>query len=83
MPVKEELPGSKLRGDISFQSKANELPQSTTQVLINIHTFAFKSSPIYRSIPFHLGTESPVEEQGGEEAAVRLLQNSASPRVGT
>lgn len=66
MPVKEELPGSKPRGAISFQSKANELPQSTTQVLINVHTFAFKSSPVYRSIPFHLGnTGSPVEERGG------------------
>lgn len=71
MPVKEELPGSKPRGAISFQSKANELPQSTTQVLINVHAFAFKSSPIYRSIPFHLGNmASPVEERGGSlEAA--------------
>lgn len=40
-----------LRGAISSQSKANELPQSTRQVLINIHAFAFKSRPIYRSFP--------------------------------
>lgn len=40
-----------LRGAISFQSKANELPQSTRQVLINIHAFTFKSRPIYRSFP--------------------------------
>lgn len=40
-----------LRGAISFQSKAHKLPQSTRQVLINIQTFAFKSSPIYSSFP--------------------------------
>lgn len=42
----EDLSASKPRGAISFQSKANELPQSTTQVLINIQAFAFKSRPI-------------------------------------
>lgn len=81
LPIKEELPGSKLRGAISFQSKSNELPQSTTQVLINIRAFAFKSSPIYRSIPFHLGNiESPVEERGGSplSGGCRILPLPAS-----
>lgn len=31
-----------LRGAISFQSKANKLPQSTTQVLINIHAICIQ-----------------------------------------
>lgn len=64
MPIKEKLPSSKLHlmllGAISFQSKANKLPQSTTQVLINIQTFAFKSSPVYRSFPSICETWSPL-----------------------
>lgn len=56
MPIRDragrfKAPIRCLRGAISFQSKANELPQSTRQVLINIHAFAFKSRPIYRSFP--------------------------------
>lgn len=64
MPIKDSLPGSKphlmLPGAISFQSKANKLPQSTTQVLINIQTFAFKSSPVYRSFPSICETWNPL-----------------------
>ena len=64
MPIKDSLPGSKphlmLPGAISFQSKANKLPQSTTQVLINIQTFAFKSSPVYRSFPSICETWDPL-----------------------
>lgn len=80
--MKEELPGSKPRGAISFQSKANELPQSTTRVLINIHAFAFKSSPIYGSIPFHLGNTDAT--WGGspeaEEFCFSPPPNTARPR---
>lgn len=63
-PAAQELPASKRRGAISLQSKANQLPQSTTQVLINVHAFAFKRSPIYRSILFHLGIIDPLRPSG-------------------
>jgi len=68
MPIKDELPSSKLHlmlpGAISFQSKANKLPQSTTQVLINIQAFAFKRGPIYRSFPSICETRHPLCSPG-------------------
>lgn len=64
MPIKDKMPSSKLHlmllGAISFQSKAHKLPQSTTQVLINIQAFAFKSSPIYSSFPSICETWNPL-----------------------
>lgn len=52
-----------LPGAISFQSKANKLLQSTTQVLINIHAFAFKSGPIYSSFPSICETRLPFAQR--------------------
>lgn len=54
------------RGAISFQSKANKLLQSTTQVLINIQPFAFESSPVYRSFPSICETCNPLCSKTGK-----------------
>lgn len=77
MPIKDKLPGSKphlmLWGAISFQSKANKLLQSTTQVLINIHPFAFKSLQIYRSLPSICETWNPLWLQKKKKVVCRSL----------
>lgn len=47
-----------------LNQRPEQLPQSTSQVLINVQAFASKRSPIYRSILSHLGVVDPLRPSG-------------------